>query len=514
MPVENPEPVESIGSTEGLVWRAKPLIARALSDVEPVKDGSPSSDTPAGDAPSEPQPVPESENPGDSTSPPEGGDSDAPPEGGGDDVPAAPGEDEEPVPPPLNQAQLLLAIEASQTVNRNLRAILESMRSSDLDSADSADNAKQAMRQLQQVWPTLQNFSVERLAWESASQTYQAATEAKTQVEAAGGSAVAAQAAADAVTQAAFGMSYVELAAWLDANPPPDNTSQLPDLPELSDEMIDQIVQALPDNTSVLDEAIALIDAQIADTDARLYQYQTGAFEGSGDLFLLDLLHDNLANGRRLLGLLGPILDGVKSTIDELGATLAQARGALEMGLNAIGAAFAKLNEQERGLSDTLAELKERRDALAKQFDELVTLRTDVDSYERLRSRFNRARATLLADERIGTLVDEGGELFSASDTALTKARSRLAFSHDQRIVIAWLTVGGSILGLFAVLGAFEKPKYRFVWLPILLCLAVLGSAEYLSWQLGRGLLYSAAGTAIFALLLLPLSIPPKKKKP
>jgi hypothetical protein len=61
-------------------------------------------------------------------------------------------------------------------------------------------------------------------------------------------------------------------------------------------------------------------------------------------------------------------------------------------------------------------------------------------------------------------------------------------------------------------MGAFERPKYRFVWLPILLCLALLGTAELLSWQLGRGLLYSAAGTILFALLLLPLSIPPRRK--
>jgi len=78
--------------------------------------------------------------------------------------------------------------------------------------------------------------------------------------------------------------------------------------------------------------------------------------------------------------------------------------------------------------------------------------------------------------------------------------------------VIAWLTVVGSIFGLFAVMGAFEKPRYRFVWLPTLLCIALLGTAELFSWQLGRGLLYSAAGTVLFALLLLPLSIPPKKK--
>ena len=407
---------------------------------------------------------------------------------------------------------MLLAASLAQESNRQLRAVLESMRSSTSDPAQSADSAKTAVQQLRAIWPQLQNFSVERLAWEAASQTYQAASEAKAQVEAAGGSAASAQAAADAVAQAAYGMSQSELAAWLAANEPAPAASTLPDMPEISDEMLVQLLKAMPDNSTVIDEAIALVDAQIADTDARLAAYQADPDAADSDLFLLDLLHAELSTGRQMLELIGPVLDGVKAQLDSLGAMLQQGRSALEMGLNAIGTALAQLSEQEKKLPDTRRELEERKAALERQYEELEALRADVDDYEHSQSLFYRERAVLLSDEGICTRVEGGGELFAASDLAIAHARLTLAFSHHQRIVIAWLTVAGSICGLFAVMGAFEKPRYRFVWLPTLLCISLLGMAEILSWQLGRGLLYSAAGTALFALLLLPLSIPPKKK--
>ena len=67
---------------------------------------------------------------------------------------------------------------------------------------------------------------------------------------------------------------------------------------------------------------------------------------------------------------------------------------------------------------------------------------------------------------------------------------------------------------LIGIPAAFEAAKSRLLLiLPLLHCLGCAVGAEQILWQLGRGLSYSCLAVMAFALLLLLVSGPKKKRK-
>ena len=159
-----------------------------------------------------------------------------------------------------------------------------------------------------------------------------------------------------------------------------------------------------------------------------------------------------------------------------------------------------KLEAEKLGLDKEAALLS--RDTL--EADELKELRNSQIS----------ARQLLLSVPDVKRAADEGGDLVAGARAFLNTYKEETAKLHRGRRLINILAVLGGVMALAEISAAYELIRSRFALVaPVVIALVCAAGAEALSVYLGRGQMYTAIVTAIFALIQL-LIVLPKRKRP
>ncbi len=400
--------------------------------------------------------------------------------------------------------EVLALAELGHGVYGQLTALLEGLRESvPEDQHEAADLLRQAVESFNEAGSELAGFSVERLAYGFARDLYDEAAASLEAERPDGLSEEEARAAADRLCMESFGLSFEELGQWLDENEPAESGGS--ESVTIPPEMMGMLFDGLPDDRELIDTALALI----ADSERSLSEKEAAFRADPYDMGAAELL---LEAGKEGLDSVGRLLDLLKPTILAIGKQMLSAREQLDAAYLALMEGQRQVEEGLRGLQEQTAllpgqllELLRERRLLSGQKLALERLEAVIGGYEESYERLRSLRGALLADDEIYERQKAGEDYLAAAQAMLD---ARIPAHHSeflQRCVMCALMLISGLIGLIAALGAFEKPRIRRMWLPLLGAVLPSVFAEAIALRLGRGLLYSALFVIIFALSMLPL---------
>lgn len=401
--------------------------------------------------------------------------------------------------------ELLALAELGHSGNAQLRELLENLRDGiPADQRQAGEFIRRALEQYNEVGPGLENFSVEGLAYGVSRELYERAAKAMETQLAEGMSPEEARAAADRICQETFGLSFEEVGQWLEENEP-ESAGESGQGTALSPEMLDLLLEQMPDDRDLIDVALGLL----ADSDRDLSDKEAAFRADPHDMSAAELLvvsyKEGLDASQRLLGLVEPTILDAKRTMDSTHHQLALGQEAILDGQAAVQDGYRQLDQKAWELLRQLRSMKRSRRLLEAERSELDELEAVIRGYEGKSDRYRTLRAQLLADDDIYERQKAGEDFLDASRGEL----QRRVPAHDRertlRYVMCALMIAGALCGLLSALGAFEKPRIRKLWLPLLAAALFSALAEAISLTLGRGLLYSALFVLIFGLAMLPL---------
>ena len=402
--------------------------------------------------------------------------------------------------------EVLALAELGHSGNEQLRGLLEQLRDGiPADQRQAGDFIRRALEEYQAVSPDLENFSVEQLAYGVSRELYDRASEAMDAELAEGVSPEEARAAADRICRESFGLSFDEVGQWLEENEPEGNGADSDEGGTLSPEMLDLLLEQMPDDRDLIDVALGLL----ADSDRDLSEKEAAFRADPHDMSAAELLvasyKEGLDASERLLGLVEPTILDAKQTVDSTHHQLALGQEAILDGQAAVKDGYRQLDQKAWELFRQLRSMKRSRRQLEAERGELDALEDVILDYEDRSDRFRTLRAQLLADDAIYERQKAGEDFLDASREELKLRVPAHDRAYALRRVMCALMIAGALCGLLSALGAFEKPRIRKLWLPLLAAAVLSAAAEAISLSLGRGLLYSALFVLIFALAMLPL---------
>lgn len=413
----------------------------------------------------------------------------------------------------LSPNEVLALYEVSRRGNEQLFALLLELQG-DLPEGqqEAADMLRRALEGYSAVGSGLESFSVERLAYLAAQSLYDEALELINREVAEGTPPDEARAHADQLCEERFGLNFGELGQWLEENAP-----EIPEAPAessaISSEMLDTVLELLPSDSELLAMAMDILEDSDRDLIEKEEAYLDAPYEMSAQELLLTAFRESVSTSDRLLGLIEPTILDMKGQMDSAREQLAAAQSAMESGQKAIKDGYSELDKSEKELDSQLRSMQQERQRLEKDRSALDELEATVSGYEAMSDRQRSLRAQLLADDEID-LRNQAGEDYLIA--ARAELKLRVPAHRDEyrlRLLMCALMIVSGLLGTLAALGVFEKPRIRRLWLPLAGAALLAIASEGIALWLGRGLLYSALFVPIFALALLPLSIPARKKE-
>ncbi len=228
----------------------------------------------------------------------------------------------------------------------------------------------------------------------------------------------------------------------------------------------------------------------------------------------LDTADAGLAELAGYAGQIRDMLGNLQTQFDSLRAMLAQAQGVIATAEEAMYQGRAMI-WQQMGLQREKEEaLWDRKDVLDEEALALQQLSDAAETQKEKEQRQNTLRSNLLSRDGIKERSDAGEELGSAAQAFLDETLSRAEDVYARRRIACLLMLFGALYSLIGIPAAFEAAKSRLLLtLPVLHCFGCAAGAEQILWQLGRGLSYSCLAVMAFALLLLLVSGPKKKRK-
>lgn len=375
------------------------------------------------------------------------------------------------------------------------------------DQHQAADLLKQALQDYEEIAPELEGFSVERLAYQAGLEVYDRAASA---LDAEAGDD--ARAAADQICRDSFGMDFAELGDWLTENEPAPVENEGGDTLELTPEMLDQLLEAVPNDAALIGTALGLIDESDQSLSEKEAAYRADPYSVSAAELLLGVSKEGLDGSERLLGLVEPVIVETHDQLQFAHEQLDAAWYAIYSAQQTVKENYETLEETSADLDGQRKELEEKRAALESDLSELEELERRIEAYERVQGRLHSQRAELLGDEEIYQAVDAGGELIETAKAELERRSLASEEEHQTRRILCAVMVAAGVFGLITALGAFEKPRIRRLWLPLLCAVLLAGAGELISFRLGRGLWYSAVFILIFGVLTFPLTIGNRKE--
>ena len=203
-----------------------------------------------------------------------------------------------------------------------------------------------------------------------------------------------------------------------------------------------------------------------------------------------------------------------KALIDQGKKQLEQARAALVSGDAKIETSWIVFKRTLNDLQDQGEELKENKETLEKESQELAVMTEETRRQRDLEKRQTSLRVMLLDRDGIETRYNEGMELMDSANAYSEELLRQAQREYQTRFAACILMIIGGLAGILHIPSAFEKLKSRLVLItPVLVCLGCAVGAEVIFETMGRGSSYSAIFAAIFAAVQL-LVILPKAKKP
>ena len=220
-------------------------------------------------------------------------------------------------------------------------------------------------------------------------------------------------------------------------------------------------------------------------------------------------------------------MDAAQAQIDALEPFMQQGSAAIEQARQALELAGAQIAEGEAGLAEgrkeleaQQAELKEKEEALRQEKSvldqqalDLAEQNAAVTDRRDLERRETSLRLMLQEREDIRESMAQGRELLPAGEECARELLRSVEDAYSGKVLTGALMLFGGIFGFAGIPAAFEKTRSRF-WLfaPTALCFGCSAAAEILCRLQERGDSYSALAAAAFALILLAIAIPGKKK--
>lgn len=413
--------------------------------------------------------------------------------------------------PTLLSPDALLALSAfTRAQYAGLRDMLQGLQSSTpADQREFINALRQAAEQYNEIAPTLTDFNVDRLAYEASVSMYEQAQAAMDEAIASGADAEAARQAADAFCEARFGMRFDELGLWLESQEPESSGDGAE---TISPEMLEFVLDALPDDRSLIETAIGLVDGADQDLADKEAAFQADPQSMSAAQLLLAASDESLQSAERLIALVEPQILDIKKQMDDGRTQLDRALNTIGAGQKSLADGYQQLQEKGDELDAEKKSLLQTRRALEQLQKELHLLDDKVTRYQSL---FDRARALRAQLHSYVNPVDN-----EDSDTLLQRAKSAWAQQQAEneraeqlRRVTGCLMLAAAIFGLLSTLGIFEKPRLPLPWLPLLLALLLSAAGEAISLSMGRGLWYSTLTLPVFCIALLPLAAGKKQER-
>ena len=419
---------------------------------------------------------------------------------------------EEEAPQDILQAEdALLLVDSARQGTAALGELVTALRQETPEGqAQAAQALVNAMQELQRIG-TMNIGDIQSLSYSAGERIYQ---QAKAQAEAqiqAGTPEAEAYAQADALVRQSLDIGYEELGLWLQENED-TVTGAIASLPQLdlSEAQMEMLTEFLPDDQTLLDDALILLEQTDQDLAQREQEIRDNPEALNAPDLLISLLNLQLSAADHLMGLFEPQILAAKQQLDAVAAQMVEAEKLLAEGQRALQNGWNQLYATEKGLPETAAELRERKAALEEDYRSLTGREETAEAFENLLSSFRSARASLMSDEEIAGRVHGGEDLIEAAQAVSLERAAHHAEELTARIRMCVLMLCGAAFGVLAALGGFEKPRIRPLWLPLIPAILLTMAGELQSMALGPGLWYTAIFVTIFGLAMLPLSFEKK----
>lgn len=302
-------------------------------------------------------------------------------------------------------------------------------------------------------------------------------------------------------------------------------------LTELENSIVEATGMTIPEIRAQIQQqrdAAADMDADEPISEEQFALLQAGYQQSRALLQAVDeAMEQKLSEYEEKLGEAQAQMDAAQAQMDALDAVMEQGKTMMEQARAALDMAGGQIWMGQQGLADGRRQIEEQNEELARQEEELrrekdeldaeaAVLEEESDALEQqrqLEQRETSLRLLLLEREGIQKRVDDGMELLPAAKDCAEALLQDTERMTKGRLWVSGLMIFGAICGFAGIPAAFEKTGKRF-WLlaPPILCLGCALGAELICRDLGRGDSYSALAVAVFALLLLCVAAPRKKK--
>ncbi len=208
------------------------------------------------------------------------------------------------------------------------------------------------------------------------------------------------------------------------------------------------------------------------------------------------------------------LLTTIQGAVDGMNSLMEKAKKMLADAESAIYAAKVTIWWQMGQQTEMEEQLRERREQLDGEADELQTLTDQAEEQKTLEQRLRSLRAILMDYDGVQERVENGQSPDEAALAAAGESEGTALRTWSDRRHACILMLIGAFCGLIGIPAAFEQIRSRFLLLlPVLLCLGCALAADWIFVHMGRGHSYSALAVAGFAVLQLLISAPAARKQ-
>ena len=422
-----------------------------------------------------------------------------------DDAAAALPAQPSPEAPQLTPEQALALTAQTHKLYAELETLLLDLQAqTPEDQRLAADALQDAASQLNEVSGELDGFSAGQLAYTASRAIYD---EAKSLLDnpPEGMSEAEARAAADALCRQGLNMSFDELGDWLRENEP-ESAADGETLPSLPPELVDLLVENLPDDQSLLEAALSLV----TESDASLLEKEAAYREDPENMdaaaLLLAASGEALDGLDRIFLLVGPTIEDAWAQILDAQWRLNLAWETLHAGQKSVEDGFAELAKTEKRLARQAIEFRLRRFALLSEQKTLKRLHESVERYEELAAQERRVRDTLLENDAVLDALRGGASLAESAARSLAQEQRAQTRSYLLQTLSAALLLAAALCGAFAACACFEKPRLKRLWPPLVSTALLAAAAEALRLSAGRGFWYAGLFVLVLSAAALPFT--------
>lgn len=207
-------------------------------------------------------------------------------------------------------------------------------------------------------------------------------------------------------------------------------------------------------------------------------------------------------------------LSTAQGQVNALNGLIEQAKKAMEDGANALYQARAMIWWQMGQQREKEEELRKEKERLDEDAAELQQMSDDAEDQKTLEQQESTLRAILLSRDGIRERYENGEELLAAAEGFAEERETEAGETYGLRRLACLIMLVGAGFGLLSLPAAFEAIRSRFLLLaPVLACLSCACAADWILLNIGRGHSYSVLAVGIFAILLLFVGLPKKRRK-